>query len=183
MPDQRVNPQCFNPPQSNPKHPIFIAFGGNLGDVTASFDSARTAIAQLPTSLISDTSLLYRTPPLGPAGQADYYNAVIAIESKLSPLTLLDALQDIESQHHRIRAEHWGPRTLDLDIIAIGNQIIENNRLRIPHKEMHQRQFVLRPLCDIAPNWQHPQLQQTTSELLQALLQAGETALPRGKKW
>jgi len=178
MPDQLTDRQSINPEQN-----IFIAFGGNIGDVLSHFDSARTAIAQLPGTSISDVSLLYRTPPLGPSGQADYYNAVLAIQSCLSPLTLLDELQDIESEHHRIRAEHWGPRTLDLDIIAIANQIIESNRLIVPHKEMHQRQFVLRPLCDIAPNWQHPQLQRTTSELLQALLQTGETVLPKGIIW
>ncbi len=178
MPDQLTALQVINPEQA-----VFIAFGGNLGDVAASFDSARSAIGQLQATRIRDTSLLYRTPPLGPAGQADYYNAVIAIQSSLTPLTLLDALQDIETQHHRIRAEHWGSRTLDLDIIAIGNRIIDTDRLNVPHIEMANRQFVLRPLCDIAPNWQHPQLQQNTSELLQVLLQSGETALPKGIKW
>ncbi|MDQ6969035.1 MAG: 2-amino-4-hydroxy-6-hydroxymethyldihydropteridine diphosphokinase [Mariprofundus sp.] len=166
----------------------YIAFGGNLGDVQANFISARTAIAELEHTSLIASSYIYCTPPLGPAGQADYLNAVIAIESRLSALKLLDALQHIEQQHQRMRAEHWGPRTLDLDIIAIGNQIIgkqsiATDRLNIPHIEMHKRQFVLRPLCDIAPNWQHPRLLKSASQMLQTLLQHGETALPKGTAW
>ncbi len=163
--------------------PIFIAFGGNLGDVRANFDSARFCIARLHNTQLIDSSLLYRTPPLGAAAQPDYWNAVIAIRSALSPHALLDALQDIEAQHQRIRAEHWGPRTLDLDIIAIGEQSIDTSGLIVPHSEMQYRQFVLQPLCDIAASWQHPALQQSASQLLQSLLQGGETALPKGIEW
>jgi len=162
---------------------IFIALGGNIGDVLAHFISARTAIAQLPQTTLSASSLLYRTPPIGPAGQADYYNAVIAIQSPIKPMSLLDALQEIESQHHRIRTQHWGPRTLDLDIIAIASQSIQKDRLMIPHQEMAHRQFVLRPLCDIAPEWQHPQLKKNATQLLQALLDSGEKSLPQGVPW
>ena len=162
---------------------IFIALGGNLGDVHANFRSARNAINQLADTSVIKSSLLYRTPPIGPAGQADYYNAVIAIESALEPLALLDALQDIEAKHHRIRAEHWGPRTLDLDIIAIDSMLIATERLIIPHAQMQHRQFVLRPLCDIDTNWQHPLLHKTAEQLLQTLLDRGETALPKGIVW
>jgi len=165
------------------KQTAFIAFGGNLGDVEATFQSARSYIEQLSHTSVMQSSLLYRTPPLGPAGQPDYYNAVIAIASALAPLALLDALQEIEAKHQRVRAEHWGPRTLDLDIIAIGNQNIASDRLNIPHLEMQHRQFVLQPLCDIATNWQHPLLNKNASQLLQALLETGETALQKGIVW
>jgi len=162
---------------------FYVAFGGNLGDVPLVFHAARRCIKQLENTHVTASSLLYRTPPLGPPGQADYYNAVIAIESDIAPLNLLDALQMIETNHGRIRAEHWGPRTLDLDIIAVDAGIIDTARLSIPHPHMHKRQFVLRPLCDIAPNWQHPRLGKTASQLLDGLLKAGESVLPKGSTW
>jgi len=98
---------------------VFIAFGGNLGDVLSNFRSSRQNIAQLVGVHVIQSSRLYRTPPLGPAGQPDYLNAMIAAKSELKPLALLTALQNIERQHGRIRAEHWGARTLDLDIICL----------------------------------------------------------------
>ncbi|MDQ6982164.1 MAG: 2-amino-4-hydroxy-6-hydroxymethyldihydropteridine diphosphokinase [Mariprofundus sp.] len=161
----------------------FIAFGGNLGDVIPNFRSARNSIEQLTGIHVTSSSLLYRTPPLGPAGQPDYLNAMIAVESELQSLELLTTLQGIEIQHGRIRSEHWGARTLDLDIIAMGSLVIKHDRLNIPHPQMHHRQFVLRPLCDIEPNWQHPDLKQTASQLLNALLLAGEPILPKGLVW
>jgi len=166
-----------------PETTAFIAFGGNIGDVQSNFCSARRAIAQLSNTIVSKFSLLYRTPPMGPAGQPDYYNAVIAITTTLSPILLLARLQHIETQHHRVRAEHWGSRTLDLDIIAIAKQIITTDRLRIPHPHMQDRQFVLRPLCDIAPDWQHPELNQSAAQLLKTLLESGEATLPEGIIW
>jgi len=162
---------------------VFIAFGGNLGDVLSNFRSARQDITRLAGIHLTRSSLLYRTPPLGPAGQPDYFNAMVAVESKWEPLALLTALQNIETQHGRIRAEHWGARTLDLDIIAMDSRVIDNERLHIPHSQMHHRQFVLRPLCDIEPNWQHPNLNKTASQLLDVLLLAGEPALPQGIVW
>jgi len=170
-------------PDDPNKQTIYIALGGNLGEVIDSFRSARSCIDQLSNTSVTQSSRLYRTPAIGPAGQPDYCNAVIAIESTLTPLNLLDALQSIEAQHHRVRGEHWGPRTLDLDIVAINGEIIATDRLNIPHLEMQNRQFVLQPLCDIAANWQHPILNKNTSQLLQTLLQSGERALPQGIVW
>jgi len=162
----------------------WIALGGNMGDVAANFHSARNSIEQLRCMHVVASSLLYRTPPLGQPGQPDYCNAVIAVESELEPLDLLSALQQIETLHGRIRMERWGARTLDLDIIAIGDNIIDtDDRLSVPHPHMHNRQFVLRPLCDIAPNWQHPRLGKTATALLDALLEAGESALEKGIAW
>jgi len=162
---------------------FYIAFGGNLGDVPAAFHAARQCIEQLEFTNVTASSLLYRTPPLGPPGQAYYYNAVIAAQSELAAEDFLDALQMIEAEHGRIRAEHWGPRTLDLDIIAIDAETMDTKRLTVPHAHMQNRQFVLRPLCDIAPSWQHPRLGETASQLLDSLLQAGEPALPKGSTW
>ncbi|OIO69624.1 MAG: 2-amino-4-hydroxy-6-hydroxymethyldihydropteridine diphosphokinase [Zetaproteobacteria bacterium CG1_02_53_45] len=162
---------------------VFIAFGGNLGDVADSFHKARADINKLPGTSVRSSSLLYRTPPIGPAGQPDYLNAVIAVKSALAPLILLDALQAIEKRYGRERHEHWGARTLDLDIIAIESETISDERLTVPHAHMFDRQFVLRPLCDLAAQWQHPESGETAAARLEHLIAAGETPLPEGEAW
>jgi len=161
----------------------WIALGGNLGDVRRCFKSARKSIAEHPDCTLLQSSMLYQTPPLGPSGQADYLNAVIVINTSLKPLALLRALQDIENTHGRIRQEHWGSRTLDLDILAYDDLHLESDILTIPHSQLHLRQFVLRPLCDIAPQWQHPSIKKNASELLQSLLDSGEKSLESGSLW
>lgn len=160
-----------------------IALGGNLGDAPATLRRARAAIDALPDTTVIASSLLYRTPPIGPPGQPDYYNAVIAIATTLSPLPLLDALQAIENNNGRVRLEHWGARTLDLDIIAIGAEIIAQPRLTVPHPYMHDRQFVLRPLCDIEPQWHHPLLGKSVTSLLATLERDEDMTLAEGEIW
>jgi len=162
---------------------VYIALGGNLGDVPATFNSARLRIAALPKTSITISSLLYRTPPIGPPGQPDYCNAIIAAKTGLQALALLDALQSIEKLHGRLRSLHWGPRTLDLDIIALDTEIIALPRLSIPHPLMHERQFVLRPLCDIEPGWHHPVLGKSASCLLADLSAGAEPPLADGIVW
>jgi len=162
---------------------VFIALGGNLGNVEEAFRSARSDIKALPGTSVSSSSLLYRTPPVGPQDQPDYHNALISIQTDLAPIPLLDALQAIENRYGRIRKEHWGARTLDLDIIAIESDIIHSPRLTVPHAFMFERQFVLRPLCDLAPNWQHPRLGETAAIRLEKLIATGETALSEGETW
>jgi len=137
----------------------------------------------LPGIQVTKSSRLYRTPPLGPAGQPDYLNAVIAIETTITPQTLLEVLQGIENISGRVRGKRWGARTLDLDIISFNGVQIESDTLVLPHPEMHRRQFVLRPLCDLAANWQHPRLGISAADMLQELLQAGEAPLTEGKSW
>jgi len=166
-----------------PASQAWIALGGNLGDVQRCFKSARKSIAEHPACSLIQSSLLYQTPPLGPAGQADYLNAVITINSYLEPLDLLHLLQDIEHLHGRTRHEHWGARTLDLDILAYDNVHLQSNTLNLPHSQLAFRQFVLRPLCDISPKWLHPALKRNASELLQSLLDSGEEALENGSPW
>lgn len=161
----------------------YIAMGGNIGDVQACFTETRDEVHALPGTRVSASSRLYQTPPLGPPGQADYLNAVIEIKTDLQPMALLDALQNIENCHGRLRHKHWGPRTLDLDIMAIDALILDTERLQLPHPHLQNRQFVLRPLCDIAPNWQHPRSGKIATVLLQELLMAGETSLAKGITW
>jgi len=160
-----------------------IAMGGNLGNVAESFRQARRDIAALTATRVTASSLMYTTPPLGPAGQPDYLNAVLLVSTALEPLQLLDALQTIENTHGRERGERWGARTLDLDILDYGNRVLHSERLTLPHPRLHERQFVLLPLCDIAENWQHPLLRQSASSMLRSLWDAGEKPLPPGRPW
>jgi 2-amino-4-hydroxy-6-hydroxymethyldihydropteridine diphosphokinase len=104
------------------------------------------------------SSSLYRTPPMGPPGQADYINAVACLETALSPHALLDALQALERAHERVRTVRWGPRTLDLDLLLYDQLEIADERLTVPHPGLTLRAFVLLPLLQIAPTLQLPGL-------------------------
>ena len=161
----------------------WIALGGNLGDVRKCLKSARKSIAEHPDCHLVQSSMLYQTPPLGPHGQADYLNAVIFIHTYLEPLELLQLLHHIENTHGRVRQERWGSRTLDLDIIAYNKLHLQTDILTIPHNQLHLRQFVLKPLCDIAPHWLHPAMKENAQTLLQSLLDSGEKPLESGSPW
>lgn len=130
----------------------YIALGANLGDPLKQVHDAIEAIKQLPQTQILQISPFYRSKPLGPQNQPDYLNAVIKLTTLLSPTTLLSVLQRIEKQLGRVRkANRWGPRTLDLDILLYDKLIINSENLIIPHYDMQHREFVLYPLFDIAP--------------------------------
>jgi 2-amino-4-hydroxy-6-hydroxymethyldihydropteridine diphosphokinase len=161
----------------------YIALGGNVGEVQSCFIQARIELHALPDTQVTASSLLYRTPAHGPVEQADYLNAALEIKTALQPLALLDALQNVENYHGRLRDEHWGPRTLDLDILAMDSLLLNAERLQLPHPHLQNRQFMLRPLCDIAPNWQHPRSGKSTAIILQDLLTTGEAPLEKGIKW
>lgn len=110
-----------------------------------------------PESHILTVSSFYRTPPLGPQDQPDYLNAAVALETSLAPEELLNHTQRIELQQGRVRkAERWGPRTLDLDIMLFGNEVINTERLTVPHYDMKNRGFMLWPLFEIAPELVFP---------------------------
>ncbi len=134
----------------------YVALGSNLKQPELQLQRAVDEIDSVPQMTVSACSRLYRSDPVGPPGQPDYCNAVVAVDTTLKPLQLLDALQSIENSHGRIRSVRWGPRTLDLDIILFGNQSIELERLTIPHYQMHVRNFVLCPLLDVAPELELP---------------------------
>ena len=161
----------------------FIAFGGNVGDVPGTFRDARDELAALPGCRLVASSLLYVSPPLGPPGQPDYHNAVVSLTSELMPRTLLHEMQRIEARHGRVRDVQWGPRTLDLDLIAMDDMVSDAAELILPHPGMHTRIFVLQPLCDLAPGWQHPRMKQTASQLLEACIRSGQPRLENGIPW
>lgn len=129
----------------------YVALGSNLENPGMQLQRAVDEIASVPGIELFGCSKLYRSDPVGPAGQPDYCNAVVKIETSLEPIALLDAMQAIEQDHGRVRSVRWGPRTLDLDILLYGDQVIESERLTIPHYQMHVRNFVLCPLADISP--------------------------------
>jgi len=128
----------------------YVALGSNLGDRRAHLEAAFTALAALPHTRLVARSAIFETPPFGPPGQQNYYNAAAALETALSPLALLDALLAIEQARGRVRRERWGPRTLDLDLLLHGDAVVQEPRLTLPHPAMLERAFVLAPLNDIA---------------------------------
>lgn len=127
----------------------YIGLGSNLDDPERQLQQALTALASLPDSRLAAASPVYRSEPLGPEGQQDYLNAVVALVTKLEPLPLLEALQGIENAQGRVREERWGPRCIDLDILLFGDRKVGESRLQIPHPGLAERNFVLVPLMDI----------------------------------
>ena len=135
----------------------YIGLGSNLSDPRAQVISAAKAISNISASKVITLSSLYLSKPMGPQDQDDYINAVIALETSLSALELLDALQGIENSAGRVRKDNrWGARILDCDILLYGNESIENERLTVPHYGMKLREFVLLPLAEIAPSLHLP---------------------------
>ncbi|ECC7019895.1 2-amino-4-hydroxy-6-hydroxymethyldihydropteridine diphosphokinase, partial [Salmonella enterica] len=130
-----------------------IALGSNQASPLEQVNAALKAIAGIPDSRIVAVSSFYRTPPLGPQNQPDYLNAAVALDTALTAEDLLNHTQRIELQQGRIRkAERWGPRTLDLDIMLFGDEVINTQRLTVPHYDMKNRGFMLWPLFEIAPD-------------------------------
>ncbi|KNC18298.1 2-amino-4-hydroxy-6-hydroxymethyldihydropteridine diphosphokinase [Pseudomonas sp. RIT-PI-a] len=127
---------------------VHIGLGSNLDSPQRQLRDALQAMAGLPNTRLVETSSFYTSDSLLP-GQPRYTNAVVALDTELVPLTLLDALQAIESEQGRERGERWGPRTLDLDIITYADRVIDEPRLKVPHYHLHARAFVLYPLAEL----------------------------------
>ncbi|MBT7950610.1 MAG: 2-amino-4-hydroxy-6-hydroxymethyldihydropteridine diphosphokinase [Gammaproteobacteria bacterium] len=138
--------------------PCFIGLGSNLEQPRQQLVRAFSELALLTSSKLITKSSLYISKPLGPQDQPDYINAVAELETSLPALTLLSSMQAIESEHQRVRTEHWGPRTLDLDLLLYGQETISVEQLKVPHPEMVRRNFVLYPLFEIAPDLNIPGL-------------------------
>lgn len=127
----------------------YIGIGSNLEEPLQQVRRALHALEQLPHSRLDGVSRLYRSAPVGPAGQPDYVNAAARVVTELGPEQLLDQLQAIENSHGRVRTIRWGPRTLDLDILLYGSLTLDTPRLHVPHRELANRSFVLYPLADL----------------------------------
>lgn len=135
----------------------YIGLGSNLSDPRVQVINAAKELGNISASNVIALSALYLSKPMGPQDQDDYINAVVALETSLSALELLDALQGIENSAGRVRKDNrWGARILDCDILLYGNESIENERLTVPHYGMKVREFVLLPLAEIAPSLHLP---------------------------
>lgn len=131
---------------------VYLGLGANLDAPLQQLQQAVTALTQLPDSQLAAVSSFYGSKPMGPQDQPDYVNAVAALDTRLPAEALLDALQQIELEQGRQRKdERWGPRTLDLDILLYGDEVIATERLTVPHYGLHQREFVIYPLLELAP--------------------------------
>ena len=146
---------------------VFIGLGANLGDASATLNSAVVALAALPLTTLTARSKIYRSTPVDAQGP-DYLNAVAELHTALLPAALLRELQRIEQEHGRERAYRNAPRTLDLDLLLYGDQIIVTPDLTVPHPRMHERAFVLLPLQELAPDLEIP-MQGKLADLLTAV--------------
>ena len=131
---------------------VYVALGSNLGDREANLWQALGLLAAEPLVKVTRVSSFYETKPVGNLEQDNFINAVVQLDYELSPLELLKTLQVIEMQLGRERLVHWGPRTIDLDLILFGNQVVREPELTVPHPRMEERDFVLVPLAEIAPD-------------------------------
>ena len=133
-----------------------IAFGANLGDREATIASATRALAETPGVQLVAVSPVYETAAIKHSGvdpvAPGYLNGVVIVETALAPLDLLDVLQAVEAENGRVRTEHWGDRTLDLDLIDFGGVVSADERLELPHPRAWQRAFVLQPWLDVDPD-------------------------------
>ena len=132
-------------------HLAYVALGANLADPVAQVRAAGATLADLPDSRLLCLSSLYRTAPVGIRGQPDFINAVAALETRLEPEPLLDALFAVERRFGRHREFRHAPRTLDLDLLLYDQYVVDSQRLSLPHPRMHLRAFVIAPLLEIAP--------------------------------
>lgn len=142
---------------------VHLGLGGNLGDRRALLRNARTALAERLDEFRE--SPIYESAPLLGMDQPSYLNQVVCGTTSLEPLELLKFCQVLEEQAGRIRAEHWGARTLDIDVLSYGEQVLSLPELTVPHPELGNRAFVLLPLRDLTPDWKHPRTGQTLDAL------------------
>jgi 2-amino-4-hydroxy-6-hydroxymethyldihydropteridine diphosphokinase len=148
--------------------PAWIGLGSNLGDRRARLDAAVKALSETPGIAVRAVSSFYETAPVGgPGGQEPFLNAAAQLETDLGPEHLLQALHAVEHQQGRVRSVRWGERTLDLDLLLYGDQIIETPELTVPHPRFAWRRFVLAPLAEIAPAAIDPWTGRSVAELLE----------------
>ena len=145
---------------------IFIGIGSNIGQ---SFENCKTAIKRISSDTragLRSISSFYSTSPVSDIKQGDYINCAVEIDWQGTPLDLLDFLNSIESSMGRVRDEKNGPRVIDLDILMYGDGIIDDDRLTVPHRELHRRRFAIVPLIEIDPGLIHPALKKPLSGFL-----------------
>jgi len=151
-------------------HKVYVALGSNMGEKQAYIENALQSIKKNEKIKNVKVSSFIQTAPYGEVKeQDDFLNGVTEFETLYTPEELLEFLHVLEQEANRVREIHWGPRTLDLDIIFYDDLVMDTEQLTIPHADMHNREFVLRPLCELTKYYRHPLLGKTVSELLETL--------------
>lgn len=148
-------------------HKAYIAFGSNIGDRVSHIENGIRKIRESKFCKIEKISQYLLTKPYGVVEQEDFLNGVMEVNTMLPAQELLEFLQSIEEEEGRKREIHWGPRTLDLDIVFYDKEIIDTETLVVPHPDMHNRNFVLQPMAEIAPYFRHPLNGKTVGEMVQ----------------
>ena len=159
---------------------VFIGFGSNVGNRVDFCDRAVTLLSLLPHSQLSGVSLLYETEPLydhAQPGEGWFLNGVVQLETDLTPQSLLSVVREIERALGRDEENRSGPRTIDLDILFYGSRVIDEPDLTVPHPRLHQRRFVLIPLSELDPLWEHPTLHRNINQLLAEVPDRSEVRL------
>jgi 2-amino-4-hydroxy-6-hydroxymethyldihydropteridine diphosphokinase len=131
----------------------YLGIGSNLGDRLEHLQGAVDGLARAEGVTVAAVSPVYETEPVGGPEQPDYLNAVVAIDTDLSPRALLELAQELEAAAARVREVRWGPRTLDVDVLLVGDEVVDDADLQVPHPRMRERAFVMAPLADLEPRF------------------------------
>ncbi len=150
--------------KTNNYNQLILSLGGNQGDIKKTFLSAKNNIAQEIGTIVKESSI-YQTQAWGVENQPDFLNQVIVVETKLSPITILEKCLVIEMELGRKRMKRWGERTIDIDLLFFNSEIIQTENLQIPHPKISERNFILHPLAEIIPEFIHPILNKSISQL------------------
>ncbi len=144
---------------------LFLLLGANLGDHFQTLEQARTQLIETVGTLVSE-SKLYETAPWGVTNQPPYLNQVLELQTTLTPDNVLTQAQFIEQALGRVRLDRWGARVIDIDLLYYDDLTYQTEQLTLPHPLLHERRFVLVPLCEIVPNFVHPVFGKTNAEML-----------------